>query len=84
MAKETKIIKYKNIWRLSKTIALYTSIFWLIETIFFLIKDGWHLKAINEWEKTCDTIVKHSFNIVFVLFFISVINVIEHLFETED
>jgi len=30
--------------------------FWLSETVFFLIRDGWHLKAASEEEAICDFI----------------------------
>ena len=29
---------------------------WAAETAYFLIKYGWHLRAINEAEKICDNI----------------------------
>lgn len=32
-------------------------IFWLLETAFFLVEQGWHWKATTIGERVCDTIV---------------------------
>lgn len=39
--------------------------FWILETIFFLIRDGWHWKAISPEEKLVDKIVGFFFVIAF-------------------
>ena len=47
----------KFLWNAGIRIALYSTIFWIIETAYFIIRYGWHLSAINHAEFICDTIV---------------------------
>lgn len=49
----------KAIWKLGKIVWIASFIFWITETIIFLIIDGWHWKAINPIEIYCDKIVNN-------------------------
>ena len=46
----------KTIWKLAKSFWIYGFVFWIIQTIIFLIIEGWHYKAINPTEIFCDKI----------------------------
>ena len=41
---------------------------WIIETVFFLIRDGWHMKAISSEEQMLDYISATFINIGIILF----------------
>lgn len=43
-------------WNRAKVCFIIGTLFWLIETIYFLIAYGWHWKAINLSEQICDCI----------------------------
>ena len=43
-------------------------LFWITETVFFLIRDGWHWKAVSEMEELADLVVNILFAIVLILF----------------
>lgn len=47
----------KRDFKLMKKILYWTLIFWISETVFFLIKDGWHWKPISKAEVYCDFLV---------------------------
>lgn len=49
----------KTIWKLAKIGWIGGFIFWIIETIIFLIIEGWHLKATNPSEIYCDKIASN-------------------------
>ena len=49
----------KTIWKLAKIVWIWSFCFWIIETIIFLIIEGWHWKATNEIEIYCDKIVSN-------------------------
>jgi hypothetical protein len=34
-----------------------TFAFWVLETLFFILRDGWHIKAVTADEIACDKIV---------------------------
>lgn len=53
-------LELKTIWKLAKINWIVGFVFWIIETIIFLIIDGWHLKPIRNSEKWCDELV-HNF-----------------------
>ena len=40
----------KTIWKLARIFWIVGTFVWLLETIFFLIYEGWHLKATNQIE----------------------------------
>jgi len=46
----------KTTFIISKTLFSLSIWFWLIETIFYLLRDGWHYKPIHQDEIVCDTI----------------------------
>ena len=41
---------------------------WVMETVFFLIRDGWHMKAISSEEQMLDYISATFINIGIILF----------------
>lgn len=41
-----------------------TALFWIAETAFFIIIEGWHETATNPIEKICDSVVSILFNIL--------------------
>jgi hypothetical protein len=47
----------KTLWKLAKSFFISGFIFWIIETVVFLIIEGWHYKATNPIEINCDKIV---------------------------
>jgi len=63
-----KIRRAMRNWKLAKIILISGSIFWILETIYFLFVYGWHYAAINEVEKTCDKIVSIIWTVGIVLF----------------
>ena len=62
MTKKTK-------FRISQIFGISFLIFWQIETWYFIIRDGWHWKAITEAEKTCDSIASILLTVSFIFFF---------------
>lgn len=46
----------KTIWKLAKITWVSGTIFWAIETILFLIIEGWHFEAISPVEIFCDNL----------------------------
>ncbi len=50
-------IEHKVIWNVTKRLFIIGFVFWLLETIVFLIIEGWHIKATNQIEIYCDEIV---------------------------
>lgn len=67
------------IWTLCKVSYSIGLIFWIIETVYFLIADGWHWYAINNNEIICDNIVKWFCGIGAVLFLYVVFDVIDNM-----
>ena len=55
----------KTLWKLAKMYFIVGFIFWVIETIIFLIIEGWHYKATNPIEIYCDKIVVNFWNVAF-------------------
>jgi hypothetical protein len=49
----------KTLWKLAKLFWISGFIFWIIETIVFLIIEGWHWKAKNPIEIYCDKTVSN-------------------------
>lgn len=72
-----KTIKY--IWSLSGKLALFTVAFWIAETTYFIITEGWHIKATSQHEILCDKIVSVGFNSVIVLIIIVGIELISKI-----
>lgn len=58
--------------KISQYSAIIFIIFWQCESWFFIIKNGWHLRAITQAEKICDNIASGILTISFI-FFISLI-----------
>lgn len=72
-----KIVKIK--WNIAKVLCITGTLFWIIETIYFLIVYGFHWKAINEAENMCDNIVGLFWTGGIVFAIIVMIDVIEYL-----
>ena len=68
-----------RIWAYTKRLSAWTILFWLLETIYFLIVEGWHWKATSKAEIVCDTIVNVAFNIVIILAIVVLVNVLNYL-----
>lgn len=66
-------------WKITKAIFLITTIFWALETIYFLIKYGWHFRAINESEKFCDSLCNIGFTIGFCFMLSVLYDIINYL-----
>ena len=52
----------KVLWTATKSIWIASFIFWILETLIFLIIEGWHLKATNPIEICFDNAVGYSWN----------------------
>jgi hypothetical protein len=80
-----KYLKYLKLkWKLGKMLCAVGVAFWLIETVYFLIAYGWHWEAINNAEKTCDTIAVGFWCGGFMFIGIVVIDVIEYLLSSTE
>ncbi len=44
-------------WKRFSRLGTLTLLFWVAESIYFNLVEGWHWKATSEAEKRCDTIV---------------------------
>lgn len=77
-----KSITAKNLRR-SAWFARAGIIFWLIETIIFIVEHGWHLGAINDAEILCDGIARALMLIAIVFFFNAIYHIVSH-FATVD
>ena len=63
----------KVIWKLAKIVWVSGFIFWAIETIIFLLIEGWHLKATSKIEIYCDSLVSSLWkNALFITIFCSI------------
>lgn len=49
-------MKSKTKFKISKIFGMSFLVFWQLETWFFIIRDGWHLKAMSREEIACDAI----------------------------
>ena len=79
-------MKAKTRLILSKITFVLFILFWQVETWFFIIRDGWHWKAISESEKTCDGIASFLLTVSIALLFSIVYEVVDlyvHIKEDE-
>lgn len=51
--------------------------FWLIETVFFILRDGWHWEASCDAEKLCDSGVELMATIGIVYLLLAISEIIE-------
>lgn len=58
--------------------------FWVIETLYFLYRYGWHTSAINEAEKTCDDIVSIMCMSGLVLYLYIGIRIIDEILDFDE
>jgi hypothetical protein len=62
----------KKIYKVAVIIMGLSLGFWFIETLYFLVREGWHYEATNKAEIICDKIFKISLNIGFIVWLVSV------------
>lgn len=74
-------MKIKHIWKVANYTLITGWMFWAAETIYFLITYGWHLRAINEAEKTCDGVASLMIIIGIALYAYVGIKMIDALFK---
>lgn len=67
------------VWTWAKGLSVCMLLFWLLETVYFLIVDGWHWKATSNAEIVCDIIVTVISNIVVILVVVVSVNVLDFL-----
>lgn len=81
---KTNFKRIKRNWMLSSSLIVIGTIVWIVETIYFLIAYGWHLKAISETEKLWDDIVVTVIKVGFLFGIIVVFEVVDYLLSTKD
>jgi hypothetical protein len=74
----------KKMWKWMQKISFITFCFWIFETVFFLIVEGWHIKANSQAEKVCDSIVSFTFNIMLIFFMVILVNVVESFLSSKE
>jgi hypothetical protein len=47
----------KTLWKVSSRFWISGTLFWIIETLGFIMYEGWHLKATHPIEIFCDDVV---------------------------
>lgn len=68
-----------RIWNYAKRLSAWIILLWLLETIYFLIAEGWHWKATSKAEVVCDTIIGVAVNIIIILTIVVSVNVLDYL-----
>lgn len=68
MKRQMKNKELKTILKLANYVAIGMVILWILETLFFLIIEGWHLKATNPIEIFFDKVVLAMFRIAIFLY----------------
>jgi hypothetical protein len=76
--------KLKSKFNSAKFFAVAGFLFWSIETIYFLIKYGWHYEAINKAEKTCDQISSILLIIAIMYFYWCIFIVINSIIHNKE
>lgn len=71
----------KKYFNLGNWILEVTFVFWILETIIFLILQGWHLKATTHAEKICDLVANAGFIVSFALFFVAFSRTTKYMIE---
>lgn len=74
----------KKIYKASILLMMSASIFWVVYTLFFLFKDGWHFTPISKLEKSFDDVIIVAFKIGGFLWFLSVFSLIDKLMKGYD
>ena len=74
----------RKYWDWFNSLAIFTVLLWVGETIFFLIRDGWHVKAVAPEEIVADTIVSVLFNVCGILFFVVLYNFLDRILVEEN
>ena len=52
----------KTIWKLARSFWISGTVVWILETLIFLIIDGWHYKPTNPIEIYLDKVVGNMWN----------------------
>ena len=76
---DKKMEKTKKQWIKLKLIALLTFLFWIIETIIFQIKYGWHWNTTQTDELVCDFVVKIGSLIITIMFLNVIIKIADNI-----
>lgn len=67
------------LWKLAKQFWLIGLIIWIMETLFFLIYEGWHIKPTNPIEIWFDDLVGYIWNfalcVTFYIFYFVLIKI---------
>jgi hypothetical protein len=71
-----KIMNIKTKFNLLKKLSIVYVAFWASETTFFLIRDGWHLKAVCKEEIFCDGICTFISTVLILLFVWCIVEVL--------
>lgn len=82
--KDRNILMTRKVWKNSKIVLSSTLIFWILETLFFIIKDGFHLRAETKAEMICDNIVTLGFWLYGILYVLVITNVIQYLLSYDN
>ena len=74
-----QIVELKTLWKIAKSFWILGFTLWLLETIVFLIIEGWHIKATHPIEIYCDEIASDIFefalNVTIITCFYFLINI---------
>lgn len=62
-----KLQEIKVLWKFAKIIWVTGFIIWFVETLIFLIIEGWHWKATHPIEIFLDSVVSNSWNVALLV-----------------
>jgi len=69
----------KTLWKVAKSFWISGTLVWILETIIFLIIEGWHYKATNPIEIWIDKLVGSTWNFASWLTFLICVHYIINL-----
>lgn len=82
-----KMTTVKKIWKWNGVLARSVTVFWILETLFFIGLEGWHTKANSPAEMICDKVVSVGlWIIIFVFTFVTaqVVGFLVNIIDEED
>ncbi len=74
----------KLYWKLAEWFNKTAIAIWILETVFFLIRDGWHWKAASPEEKVFDSIVSTLWMMTFCCYFWAAIRYLGYKIERTE
>jgi len=74
----------KRTYKIASIILLIVILFWIGETVFFLIKDGWHYRPLSVAEAQCDKIVSYIFTLGWIFIAWAMIQTIQWAIRAKD